>query len=284
MSPSYQYTTTRPQSCGCEEEQTSCGAVQGTADAQNSCGCQNNCGCDCECQGCCPPVAEEADVDCGCGCDCASGLLGVLQLLGDACFSSLIDYERFVFVTDHFVLGSSLCCPDEVDTPYDNLTGPLAGELTEVSENTCRRLGVSGQIFYAQPVCATACCPDGPGFDVSELSLCSVRAIAFGPIEEPVPAPADPEYLSPFQRTRSLLFRALHPGCPVRPITARPTPFGGSVPCTGLDCRRTISLTAGPLLLGNVLMLGRLGDAYVLANDESQRFYIVCADAIDFVG
>ena len=290
MSPSNPYTTTnRPQACACEQQPTGCGCVQ---QEQESCGCQNPCfcrnpcvqsDCDCVCRSC-PPVAQEADVSCGC--DCAGGLLGVLQLLCDERFSALIDYARFAFITDHYILGSSLSCPDRVATPYDNLTGPLAGELTDVSAQSCRRLGVAGQIYDPIPACALTCCADGPGFAATELSLCSVRAIAFSPIAEPTPVPADPDFLSPFQRARSLFYRALHPGCPVRPMNARPTPCDSapSVSCTDLDCRRTLSLTAGPLVIGNAAMLGRLGDAYVLANDDSQRFYVVCADSIDFVG
>ena len=299
MSPSYNYTTTRSQNCGCESEQNVCGCQQDNCE-QNVCGCQqdnneqNVCGCqqdNCEQNVCgCQQDNCEQNV---CGCqqdnfcsDCAAGLFGVLQLLSNACFSPLIDFARFAFVTDHFVLGSSLSCPDEVSAPYDNLTGPLEGELTDVSAESCRRLGVSGQIYYPQPVCAIGCCQDGPGFTAAELSLCSIRAIAFGVIEEPVPVPANADVPSRFQRARSLLFQALHPGSPVRIITDRPSPFEAarSMTCSDLDCRRTISLTAGPLLLGNVIMLGKIGDVYVLANDEDERFYFVCADSIDFVG
>ncbi|MCQ2419914.1 MAG: hypothetical protein MJ118_02130, partial [Clostridia bacterium] len=144
MSLSYQYTTTGGKSAECEQQSN---------EAVSECSCQNGS----------MPTAEAANVDCGCGCDCAAGLLGALRMLCHARFSSLIDYNQFAFVTDQFVLGTSISCPDEVTTGYDNLTGPLAGALTEVSPSACRRLGVSGQSYYAQPACSATCCPDGPG-------------------------------------------------------------------------------------------------------------------------
>lgn len=267
MSLSYQYTTTGNQNTECEQQ---------NAEAVSECGCQNGAA----------PVAEAASVDCGCGCDCAPGMLGALRLLCHARFSALIDYSQFAFITDHFVLGTSLSCPDEVTTAYDNLTGPLAGELTEVSPSSCRRLGVSGQIYDAQPACSVTCRPDGPGFSASELSLCSIDAIAFGVVAAPVPAPTDPTTLTPYQQAKTLFYQTMHPGCPIRPITIRPTPCDSapSPACTDLDCRRTVSLTAGPLVVGNVSMIGKIGGVYVLANDTDERFYFVCADSVDFVG
>ena len=47
---------------------------------------------------------------------------------------------------------------------------------------------------------------------------------------------------------------------------------------------RTATLSAGPLLLENVQVLGQLGQLLVLANSTDERFYLVCADKIDFIG
>ena len=46
----------------------------------------------------------------------------------------------------------------------------------------------------------------------------------------------------------------------------------------------TATLAAGPLLVENALVLGQLGKLLVLANSTDGRFYLVCADKIDFIG
>ena len=40
----------------------------------------------------------------------------------------------------------------------------------------------------------------------------------------------------------------------------------------------------GALLVENALVLGQLGKLLVLANSTDGRFYLVCADKIDFIG
>ena len=56
----------------------------------------------------------------------------------------------------------------------------------------------------------------------------------------------------------------------------------------GPDCKTLFSdvatLAAGPLLVENALVLGQLGKLLVLANSTDGRFYLVCADKIDFIG
>ena len=64
------------------------------------------------------------------------------------------------------------------------------------------------------------------------------------------------------------------------------TPPMKPTPC---DCdetvagRKTVSLTAGPLLVGNAAVLGSVGNVLVLANDTSRRIYFVCKDQIGFL-
>ena len=62
----------------------------------------------------------------------------------------------------------------------------------------------------------------------------------------------------------------------------KPTPCDRS---TGdIAGRGTVSLTAGPLVLGNVSVLGEVGDVLILANSEDRLFYFVCRSTIGFIG
>lgn len=280
MNPNYM--TTRPQSCGCD-----------TCDSCDCCDCcvsGNQCCQDCRPPRPCPPPplrAEEADINCGCGCSCAAGLVGALQLLCDPRFASLIDFAGFTFVTDQFVLGSSLNCPAAETTAYDNLTGPLDAEFVRINTNSCDRLEVSGQIYYPIPVCAeppvpvdpSRCCPFGPGFTASKISLCSIVAVAF----TVVPFPTPNGLAEAYQQAKLQFWQALHPGRPPMPsMPARPTPCDSTE--DSISGRRAVSLTAGPLLVANAAVLGSVGDVLVLANDEDSRFYFVCSSTVDLLG
>ncbi len=225
-----------------------------------------------------PPSAAEAEVDCGCS--CAAGMLGALELLCDPRLAPLVDYNQFAFFTDSFVLGSSLSCPDTLSTAYDNLTGPLAGELVSIKPCTCDDLEVSGQVYYPLPVCSdTTCCTSGPAFTAGSVSLCALRAVAFT-----IPAgTADAD--TTYNELKRLIWQALHPGRPPLPGSA---PAVKATPCdcasSSLSGRRTASITAGPLLVANAAVLGSLGDVLVLANDTNRRIYFICQSAIGFSG
>ena len=47
---------------------------------------------------------------------------------------------------------------------------------------------------------------------------------------------------------------------------------------------RKATLAAGQLILQGVTLLGTLGNVLVLANDETQRIYFVCAAKVQFLG
>ena len=47
---------------------------------------------------------------------------------------------------------------------------------------------------------------------------------------------------------------------------------------------QALSLTAGPLLLKDVTLLGAIGSALILANDSARRIYYVCAEDVEFLG
>mgnify|MGYP006980648842 CR=1 FL=1 len=231
------------------------------------------------------PVAPvtEADISCGCGCSCAPGLVAALQLLCRPRFAALTDYQQFAFITRDFVLGSSLNCPAAATTPYDNLTGPLDGEFVKITPDSCENLEVSGQIYYPNPICTggteTACCAEGPYFDADSVRLCGLSAVAFGVTETTDFPSAEAAY----NELAKLFYQATHAGCGPMPSTpVKPTPCDRS---TGdIAGRGTVSLTAGPLVLGNVSVLGEVGDVLILANSEDRLFYFVCRSTIGFIG
>ena len=283
MSPCNNYTTTG-QSCGCETPQAPC---------QGGCPGAAPCPPPQPCIPICPfppfppmpprprpPQVEPADIDCGC--DCAAGMSAMLQLLCDPRIAPLVDYSQFAFFTRNFVLGTSLDCPATSTAGYDNLTGPLAGSFERIRSCSCENLEVSGQIYYPIPICTggteTPCCAEGPAFDAGEVPLCALTAVAFTiPAAEGETTPTD------YDQLKGLLWQALHPG---RPGASGSTPPMKPTPC---DCdetvagRKTVSLTAGPLLVGNAAVLGSVGNVLVLANDTSRRIYFVCKDQIGFL-
>ena len=47
---------------------------------------------------------------------------------------------------------------------------------------------------------------------------------------------------------------------------------------------RASTVTTGPLIVQNSTILGQLGDILVMANSTDNRFYLICANKIDFMG
>ncbi len=236
----------------------------------------------------CPPPRPRPDcveqvrpAEVNCGCPCAAGLVAALQLLCDARFAPLVDYTKFAFFTDYFALGTSLSCPAVSAAAYDNLTGPLDAGFVRITPNSCERLEVSGQLYYPIPVCTgggqTPCCVEGPAFSAREVSLCSLRAVAFDMADAEEPELQQANYA----RLKALFYQATHPGCSETPDTpAKATPCDAQ---NSLGTRGAASLTAGALLIGNAQILGSIGDVVILANDVSRRFYYVCQSAVDFL-
>ena len=283
------YTTTNGQNCGCGcKQETAC-----RPPVQDECGCR-------------PGQVQPADVDCGC--DCAPGMLAALQLLCEPRLAPLVDFSQFAFVTGNFVLGTSLDCPAVDAAEYDNLTGPLDGELVGLNVGSCDRLAVTGPVFYPIPICnaTTGRCAAGPGFEARSIDLCSVCAVAFSASNTPYPTPIQPRpqpepvdeegddpatvainpVAAAYRQARAQLWQRLRPGRPPMPGPfLKPTPCdsGTTGDCNGLECRRTVSLTAGPLLVANASVLGSVGDVLVLGNEEDYRFYFVCKDCIGFI-
>lgn len=241
------------------------------------------CGCGCDVsptpsEPSCPPVCAEPE-PVNCGCACAAGMSAALQLLCNAQLAELTDFSQFAFFTDGFILGTSLRCPTCDETTYDNLTGPLAGEFVRITPCTCENLAVAGKLYYPVPVCSCeCCCAGGVAFMPRELPLCAIRAVAFGVAEGACCAETEQNYL----QLKTLLWQALHCGSCISnsPLATKPTPCDAQTGC--IEGRRTLSLTAGPLLVAGAAVLGTVGDVIVLANDKDRRFYFVCCGAVDF--
>ncbi len=240
------------------------------------------CGCGCAPEPACPPetapCAEVSGPDCGCA--CAAGMSAALQLLCAAQLAEVTDFSQFAFVTDTFVLGSALGCPAASTAAYDNLTGPLAGEFIRITPCTCDNLEVSGQIYYPVPICPCEnCCAVGLAFEAHEVALCALKAVAFGV----TPGGCGAETEQNYQQLKALLWQALHCGAcgsSAPPAKATPCDAAGG----GISRRRTISVTAGPLLVANATVLGNVADVVVLANDADNRFYFVCNSSVGFLG
>ena len=206
-----------------------------------------------------------------------------MQLLCRPRFAALTDYKQFAFITRDFVLGTSLNCPATVTTPYDNLTGPLDGEFVKITPDSCENLEVSGQIYYPIPLCTggetTPCCAEGPYFDADSVRLCSLNAVAFGVSETTDFPSAEAAY----NELAKLFYQATHAGCGPMPSTpVKPTPCDRS--SDDIAGRGTVSVTAGPLVVGNASVLGEVGDVLILANSEDRLFYFVCRSAVGFIG
>lgn len=240
----------------------------------------SRCGCGCDSQPVLtsPVCSEPEQIDCCC--PCAAGMSAALQLLCNAQLAELTDFEQFAFLTDGFILGTSLNCPKGCQSTYDNLTGPLAGKFTRITPCTCENLEVEGTLYYPVPICdCESCCAHGVAFATKEVALCAIKAVAFSAVEGDCCAQTEQNY----QDLKSLLWQALHCGsCGCSAPAAKATPCDEKN--GGIERRRSISLTAGPLLVANAAVLGTVGDVVVLANDCDRRFYFVCDSAVDFVG
>lgn len=130
-----------------------------------------------------------------------------------------------------------------------------------------------------------------PNLSVSEVSLCSLRAIAFSSAG----STAEQQAYN-YQAAKQTLLQILRPKCPppCKPCTP-PRPK----PCTVPSCcenkgilssldrcgmAHTVSLTAGNLMLVGATLLGTIGNALILSNDAQSRFYFVCAEQVEFIG
>lgn len=266
------------------------GAGTGCACRQDCAGGQNCADQGCPCGGeqmicCCRAIPKPAPVpEVQEGCCCKQSFRAALQLLCDSQIASLVNFDAAVFLTDTYSAGSTLSTTVPETTPADNLVTP-SGSFLRLSSCNCDLLDISAAL-YTPPATST-------GVTATQVSLCELAAIALqvaqGTAEGDVTAPE--ATTRNYRRLKQLLSQRLNP-CNSRCGEC-------SCKCNCDDCcctagilsllsdnnlSRKVTLAAGQLVLQGVTLLGTLGNVLVLANDEDQRIYFVCAAKVQFLG
>lgn len=243
----------------------------------------------------CPLTDQEIRPACGCAaenddagttlpvtCCCKASMVEALRLLCGSTLGSLVDFNAFFFLTDSLAVGSALSVPSE---DIDNITTPNAG-LRRFSPCNCDLLDVTGTAYFAVPGTDNVALRN-----LDQLSLCAIKAIAFQVTEAECPRDCDD---SNYHRAVRAIRRA---------IQAEGGTTGACASCQAhCDCdncccaagvltelssrnlSRQATLTVGPLVLQNVSVLGSVGSVLVLASENLNRFYLVCADSIEALG
>jgi len=225
---------------------------------------------------CCHPQPEDPVPCC-----CKGSMIDALRLLCSAELSDLVDYEAFFFLTGHLAVGSTLAIPVQGTGPADNITAPAAS-FRRFSPCNSDLLEVSATAFYSSPTAPAVALEE-----VDQVSLCALKAVAFQLADRG----SEAENEAAYRRALRLFRRELGSdaaGC--APCEAH---------CDGDPCccsegliyelsrrnlSRTATLTAGPLVLREVAVLGSAGSVLVLANETLRRFYLVCVDAVEVLG
>ena len=260
-------------SCGCEEES----AV--TAEELFSA---------------CPLAAAETGREgCGCGqteptpaplptCCCKASMVEALRLLCNTELAEVVDFDAFFFLTDFLAVGGNLSVPA---TGPDNIAG-LAASFQRFSPCNCDLLDVNGTAYFAVPGTTSVAMEA-----VDQLTLCSLKAVAFQILEADCPRDCGD---SNYDRAVRAIRRAIRAE---GGSTGACGTCGAHCNCDDCCCAagivrelstrnlsRMATLTAGPLVLQNVTVLGSLGSALVLADEALSRFYLVCANAVEAIG
>ena len=197
-------------------------------------------------------------------CACADDFRQLLNLLCGPQLRPLVDFAAFAFVSDYYILGSTLETPTAGTAPGDNLAAPAGSYVC--GSDRCETLTVSG-LLYAPEVGSTAL-----ESTVTQAALCRLKAISF---EAAATAAADEA--TNFQTISQTLSQLLQPDCPQACGTMIDA-------LTSAAAVRTSTVVVGPLVVENSAILGQLGDVLVMANSTDNRFYFLCANKIDFMG
>ena len=198
-----------------------------------------------------------------CCCPCAENFRTALELICCPHLQGLVDTASYAFITENYVLGTPIAAAPAGTAPADNLTDPAATYVC--GGDNCESLTVSGTLYPTTVEGAAL------GTIVTQVALCRLSAIAFEA------SAADEGATANFQTISQFLGRRLRPRKPQD--------------CTGLaealvsaSAVRASTLTAGPLVVQNSAILGKIGDVLVMANATDNRFYFICADKVDFMG
>ena len=215
---------------------------------------------DCACPQPCPPNRPPEPQPC---CPCGEDFRRALDLLCSPRLQPLVDFNAFAFVTDYYVLGTALATPAAGTAPGDNLADPVGGYVC--GGDSCEALTVSG-LLYPPLAGETALEPT-----VSQVALCRLRAVAFEA------AAVDGDAAANFQTVSQTLGQLLRPKKPQECTNLADA-------LTSAAAVRASTVTAGPLVVSNAVILGQLGEILVMANSTDNRFYFICTDKIEFMG
>ena len=221
------------------------------------CGCPPPCPSPCPQQSCSQPPAPTR-------CPCNEDFRRVLDLLCCPRLQPLVDFNAFAFVTDYYVLGSAVTVPAAAATPGDNLVELTASYVC--GGDSCEALTVSGTLY-----------PPTDGADalastVTQVALCRLDAVAFAAAET-----ADGTAVANFQTISQTLGQILRP--------QKPQDCGNLADAlTNAAAIRASTVTTGPLIVQNSTIIGQSGNILVMANSTDNRFYLICADKIDYMG
>ena len=210
----------------------------------------------------CPPQPQPPQPS---RCPCTDEFRALLDLLCSPQLSGLINLSAFGFVGSNYLLGvTATAVAPTAATPNDNLSA-LSG--TFACGSGCDTISVSGALAPFTPG------SDNGAIGITQAVLCDLTAIVFEALATETTQAAN------FQTISQILSQALHPNATQQPCTA-----SGAVTLLRSAAARTVTLTAGPLVLRGVTVLGELGDVLVLANSADSRFYLVCSGKIGFLG
>lgn len=199
-------------------------------------------------------------------CGCREDFRAALNLVCCPQVSPLINFSAAGFIADNYVIGTTITAPVASTTAVDNLAA-LTGTYV-CGSSSCETASASGDLALAEEGAAPV------AVNISQAALCKLNAVAFT-----AAGATDAELSTNFQTLTQLLSQLINPN--------QPDNCCCSTIATSLlnaTVARSVTLTAGPLLLSNVTVLGQIGDVLVLANSTTFRLYLVCADKIAFLG
>lgn len=258
-------------SCGCDEEAAITAEELFPSCPLSSSGC-----------GCADRECNQADPDPLPTCCCKASMVEALRLLCGTELASLVDFDAFFFLTDALSVGGALTVPGEGP---DNIE-ELDASFRRFSPCNCDLIDVDGTAYFATP-CATCTALE----DVEQLSLCSVKAVAFDLEDPECPETCEDAV---YRRATRLLRRAIRSE---DGTTGSCAPCGSHCDCDDCCCdeglltelatrnlSRQVTITVGPLVLQDVTVLGSVGSVLVLASEEEQRIYFVCVSQVEALG
>lgn len=209
-------------------------------------------------------------------------MVEALQLLCNTELANLVDFDAFFFLTDALAVGGPLTVPS---TGPDNI-GALTASFRRFSPCNCDLIDVDGTAYFTTPGTSTVALDT-----VDQLTLCSLKAIAFGLTDPDCPEEC-PDAV--YRRAVRIIRRAIRAECGE---TSGCAPCGAHCDCDDCCCdtgvltelssrnlSRLATLTAGNLVLQNVTVLGAVGSVLVLASEEQERIYFVCVSNVEALG